>query len=83
VILVSGDLLSLLNNKKINPKNSKYLTMALAGNANVGKCLRFNQLMCLNQFVRILVGSIALKVGSIAHMLNRVVVLIIQVKQTK
>jgi len=47
VILVSCDLLSPLNNKKINPKNGKYLTMALAGNANVGKYVRFDKLMCL------------------------------------
>jgi septin family protein len=83
VILVSSDPSSSSNNNKINPKNGKYLTMALAGNANVGKSVRFNQLTCLNQFVRTLDGAITLKIGSITHELSRVAASTIQVKQTK
>jgi hypothetical protein len=63
--------------------------MALAGNANGGKNVRFNQLMCSNQLVgnwhrkNPFDGSIAAKIGSVAHALSRAVASIIQVKQTK
>jgi len=36
---------------KINQKNSKHLTIALAGNANVGKSVIFNQLTGSNQVI--------------------------------
>ena len=39
------------DNKKINQKNSKHLTIALAGNANVGKSVIFNQLTGSNQII--------------------------------
>src|SRR4030042_228062 len=39
------------SNKKINRKNSKRLTIALAGNANVGKSVIFNQLTGGNQII--------------------------------
>ncbi|MCW3995384.1 MAG: ferrous iron transport protein B [Candidatus Bathyarchaeota archaeon] len=38
-------------NKKINHKNSKHITIALAGNANVGKSVIFNQLTGSNQII--------------------------------
>jgi ferrous iron transport protein B len=37
--------------KKVNRKNSKHLTIALAGNANVGKSVIFNQLTGSNQII--------------------------------
>jgi ferrous iron transport protein B len=39
------------SDKKINRKNSKRLTIALAGNANVGKSVIFNQLTGANQII--------------------------------
>src|SRR3990170_6417128 len=39
------------NNKKISSKNAKHLTVALAGNANVGKSVIFNQLTGSNQII--------------------------------
>jgi ferrous iron transport protein B len=39
------------DSKKINRKNGKHLTIALAGNANVGKSVIFNQLTGSNQIV--------------------------------
>src|SRR3990170_3396876 len=39
------------NNKKISSKNAKHLTVALAGNANVGKSVIFNQLTGANQII--------------------------------
>ena len=39
------------SNKKINRKNSKRFTVALAGNANVGKSVIFNQLTGANQII--------------------------------
>src|SRR3989337_3634703 len=39
------------NNKEISSKSAKHLTVALAGNANVGKSVIFNQLTGSNQIV--------------------------------
>jgi ferrous iron transport protein B len=39
------------SDKKINRKNGKHLTIALAGNANVGKSVIFNQLTGSNQII--------------------------------
>src|SRR3972149_1915985 len=39
------------NSKIVNRKNSKHLTIALAGNANVGKSVLFNQLTGSNQII--------------------------------
>ena len=39
------------NGKAFNSKNGKYLTFALAGNANVGKSVIFNQLTGSNQII--------------------------------
>src|SRR3989304_8598319 len=39
------------SNKKISSKNAKHLTVALAGNANVGKSVIFNQLTGSNQII--------------------------------
>jgi ferrous iron transport protein B len=39
------------NGKAINSKNGKHLTFALAGNANVGKSVIFNQLTGSNQII--------------------------------
>src|SRR4030067_2137162 len=39
------------NNKKISSKNAKHLTVALAGNANVGKSVIFNQLTGHHQII--------------------------------
>ena len=39
------------NGKASNGKNGKYLTFALAGNANVGKSVIFNQLTGSNQII--------------------------------
>ena len=44
-------LLSNQKNKKPNEKNSKHLTFALAGNANVGKSVIFNNLTGSNQII--------------------------------
>ena len=48
---MSYNLSSSSDNKKINQKNSKHLTIALAGNANVGKSVIFNQLTGSNQII--------------------------------
>jgi ferrous iron transport protein B len=39
------------NNKTVNKKNGKHLTFALAGNANVGKSVIFNQLTGSHQII--------------------------------
>jgi ferrous iron transport protein B len=39
------------NSKKTSPSNGKHLTFALAGNANVGKSVIFNQLTGSNQII--------------------------------
>lgn len=39
------------DNKKINQKNSKHFIIALAGNANVGKSVIFNQRTGSNQII--------------------------------
>ena len=89
VIRMSCHSSSSLNNNKLNPKNGKHLTKALAGKANVGKNVSFNQLACSNQFFsdwarkKPLDVSIAVKTGFIAYALGQAVVSIIQVKQTK
>jgi ferrous iron transport protein B len=44
-------LLSNQKNKKPNEKNSKHITFALAGNANVGKSVIFNNLTGSNQII--------------------------------
>ena len=44
-------MLSNQKNKKPNAKNGKHLTFALAGNANVGKSVIFNQLTGSNQII--------------------------------
>jgi ferrous iron transport protein B len=51
VIFMSCHPSSSSDNKKINQKNSKHLTIALAGNANVGKSVIFNQLTGSNQII--------------------------------
>jgi septin family protein len=89
VIFMSCHPSSSSNNKKINPKNGKHLTIALAGNANVGKSVIFNQLTGSNQIIgnrsgkNPLNGPITVKIGSTTRVLSRAVVSIIQVKRTK